>query len=456
MVFFFEGFYAIFIFFFIFSTHLFATQLSDITNTFPKQAGLSLIIYNIEKDQFIIKLNPDKYRQPASLQKISTAQAIENEFKSNQKLVTTLSINRNSLIINFSGDPSLTLNDLKTLIIKNKTKINHSKIKNIYLQSSEIENGNAIGEPWDILASCYATPSSGIVINHNCLRGKILINRKQNKIKLKIPSHVTITNRAFLTKSSKFCNLTLTPTSKNNYILKGCINNTIKSIPLNIAIYDSADYAKSILKKLLKESKIHYSGSIYLSNKKFKGEVIASHYSQNINLLLRHMLKKSDNLYANFFIKLLGHKQFKQKGNFSNGVAALKISLMKYQNINLKRFNFVDGSGLSRNNRAPASYFLDILKELYLKNSTIIDMLPVSSVDGTLKYRPSMQNTTFTNHFIAKTGSLFAVSNLAGVLKTKSGNHLIYIQMTDNLFPQQKFNIYNFEKNMLNFLYSNY
>ena len=129
---------------------------------------------------------------------------------------------------------------------------------------------------------------------------------------------------------------------------------------------------------------------------------------------------------------------------------------MKHQKLNIQRTNFVDGSGLSRNNRVPASYFLYILKELYLKNSTILDMLPVSSVDGTLKYRPSMQNTTFTNHFIAKTGSLFSVSNLAGILETKSGNHLIYIQMTDNLFPQQKFNIYSFEKNMLNFLYSNY
>lgn len=78
----------------------------------------------------------------------------------------------------------------------------------------------------------------------------------------------------------------------------------------------------------------------------------------------------------------------------------------------------VDGSGLSRGNRAKPSTFVTLLKAMYQTDTGRIfyDSLPVSGVNGTLRNR--FKGTSLQGKVHAKTGTLRGVRALSGYVET--------------------------------------
>ncbi|MBW4654760.1 MAG: D-alanyl-D-alanine carboxypeptidase/D-alanyl-D-alanine-endopeptidase [Kaiparowitsia implicata GSE-PSE-MK54-09C] len=94
--------------------------------------------------------------------------------------------------------------------------------------------------------------------------------------------------------------------------------------------------------------------------------------------------------------------------------------------INPTSFEIVDGSGLSRNNRARPSTFVTLLKSMYThsESSLFRRSLPVAGVSGTLRNR--FRNTTAQGNVQAKTGTLRGVRALSGYLENDSYGTLAF------------------------------
>ena len=137
---------------------------------------------------------------------------------------------------------------------------------------------------------------------------------------------------------------------------------------------------------------------------------LASVSSPPLWKLLRLMNVPSDDLFAELLTKQLGAR-FSGAGSTAAGAKAIASVLNSSYGLYPK---IVDGSGLSRHDRASPLEVVDLLRTVW--NTTPGDMLwyslPTVGVDGTVA--TIARGTPAQGHCIAKTGTLDNVTNLAG------------------------------------------
>jgi serine-type D-Ala-D-Ala carboxypeptidase/endopeptidase (penicillin-binding protein 4) len=149
-------------------------------------------------------------------------------------------------------------------------------------------------------------------------------------------------------------------------------------------------------------------------------------YSLPVDTVLRRMMQVSDNMLAEQLLLLSG-------GKYSDTIST-QLAIKNLQKDLLpdipQKFNWVDGSGLSRYNLLTPEglvFLLDrMLKEF--PKERIFSMMSVGGQAGTLKnaYKPGVP------FVYAKTGTLSGVYNQSGYLLTRSGRLLIFSFMNNN------------------------
>lgn len=136
--------------------------------------------------------------------------------------------------------------------------------------------------------------------------------------------------------------------------------------------------------------------------------------------LIEESNRYSDNYAANLLLKRIGGL-----GVVRNALEPLGITPDSYRQI--------DGSGLSRNNRAKPSTFVRLLNAMYGKteNHLFYNSLSVAGVNGTLRNR--FHNTMAEGRVHAKTGTLTGVRALSGYLDNPN-----YGSMTFSIVVNQR------------------
>lgn len=446
------------------STLELVTQLKD---TLPQGSEFSLIIEPVDKK---IKGKELHYREnyfaaPASTQKLLIALAASLALKKDFTFTTTLSRMNRDLVLKFSGDPTLTRENLKTLFSQ-KGIFRHRLFRGDLWLDPSIFQGyeKASGWPWDNTGICYSAPASAVTLDKNCIQGAVYADGKPGSVtRVNIPKEQPIsvnTSATIITKDEYFktpCELELTPYSNNSYQLSGCLVQRKKPLPLKFAVQNTAKYVDIIIRQTLKSLGIKWYGKTYLGIPKGKQKVLATHKSAPLPVLIRSMLKYSDNLIADNLLKMLGHYYYKKPGTFKNGIGAEKAILMAH-GIDLSNTVMEDASGLSRSNRITARQLAQVLRYIieHEKRLHLISSLPIAGVDGTLKNRHSVTKPPFKNNLRAKTGSILGSYNLVGTMKDKKGNDYLFVQFISNChnIKNKKPKPYvTFERLLLNFIY---
>lgn len=416
----------------------------------PDSHDTALLVAEANSGKVVYAQRESQYQPPASTQKMVTALAAQLYLGKDFRFTTQLEQHGDDIVLRFSGDPSFSRKQLTEMLGKLKGHSGATIQGNLLLNGSQFSGyEQAPGWPWDILGVCYSAPSSSLSLEHNCVQGALYSNRQVGeKTRVNIPSHqpLTVTTSALVTTKEKqkasHCDLELIDKGSNHYHLSGCLVKRDKPLPLNFAVQDTEAYISQVLKAELKRLGIKLKGQIKRDDKATdtKGKVIATHRSAPLNELLDHMVKDSDNLYADNIAKTIGAKYFKQPGSFANGSKAIKAILKDKANIDLERAIIVDGSGLSRNNRMTASQMMEVITYIYRHDNELdlLATLPVSGQSGTLRYRQSIRQQPLKGKIRAKSGSLYGTYNLAGVIQTQSGKTLLFVQMVSNYFPAER------------------
>ncbi len=143
---------------------------------------------------------------------------------------------------------------------------------------------------------------------------------------------------------------------------------------------------------------------------------IATLRSPPLTDVLGGFLASSDNLTGELLVREIATKAGKA-GTTANGLAAIKAELTKL-GLPTEQLTMVDGSGLSRDNRAPCSLLLATLGLAETPRfAAIRDGLSVAGEKGTLATR--FRGTPLQGKLVAKTGSLSGVTGLAGFMDVK-------------------------------------
>lgn len=427
----------------LFSCSSFAS-IQHALNTLPAGSRTAIVVENLTSQDIEFQQKQDELLPPASTLKIATALAARLALGKEFTFSTNLNKIDNDVVLTFSGDPSLSRNDLSLIFDESDLKT----IQGDLWINDTIFTGyeRAVGWPWDILGVCYSAPSSALSIDGNCVQASITTHT-DGTTKVFVPIHQPIlfsSTALSVTREEQkasFCDLELT-TQGNYYQLDGCLVERRKPLPLKFAIQDTQDFTKKTVLKILTENNISLKGKVRFGNPVMPLEsslLLAQHKSKPLMELISHMLKKSDNHYADNLTKMMGHLTYQQAGSFANGTSAMKDILLNQANIDLSNAVLVDGSGLSRNNRMTANQMKSILQFIYKYDNELdlIALLPTSGIDGTLKYRNSMRTEPIKGNITAKSGSLFGSYNMAGFVGLKTNKAHLFVQFVADYHPKK-------------------
>lgn len=419
------------------SSTLYASPLSSeldslIQNKLP-HAIIGVLVKDLETDQIIYALNDDKLLSPASGIKILTATASLYQFGADYHYETSLLRDDKNVYLRFSGDPSFKTTDLDNLIKQLKIQQITRIDGNVIIDESRFQPPYyAAGTNYDDLGWYYNAPTSAIILNDNKetfdfvspvkLGQPVKINSKNPNPPIKLINNLISVN---VEQERNHCNFNIDIKPNNTLRLYGCLPQFKDVKKMSLAIPDPMLYAKQVVKESLKANGIVLKGQIISGKTPAKAQLIVSHQSKDMLKLVTHMLRKSDNLYANSFTKLLGIA-LTQEGTFKQGAYAIKSIISKNTGLKMDNLDISDGEGTRYNLISPAQMVV-VLTHLY-KDQTMRDYmakaLPHMGKTGSLQWR--MRESDLTGRVYAKTGTMHDISSLSGYMMTKSDKPLTF------------------------------
>lgn len=403
---------------------------------------IGVAIQSLSTGKILYQYHADHKFIPASTLKLFTAIAaldylgphyqFKTRFLSNPAARVVNGTLTGNLYIKFSGDPYLTIEDLKDMLDSLKEQHITRIQGNIVIDDTVIDRSTwPPGRVIDDRIFCYAAPVTATIINRNCFSLSVKPNKQSpytTVVKSNINLGVIVDNRAItkrLKKSSYYLDLKPTIYENNHYILKGYLSPKIGPLSFAVALQNPNLATYDIISDLFKKYSIRYSKLVYGKTPPMT-KVLAENNSPELAFLIKNMLKKSDNLIADSLLKKLGEKYFSTQGSWKTGRNAVRAILANKANVDFDQIAMVDGSGLSLNNLVTPNAFLKLLNFAYTQlpdSSLFFESLPNSGLDGTLKHRLGGE---VLGKIHAKTGSMQGISSLAGYIRTTNNQTLAF------------------------------
>lgn len=405
-----------------------------IEQLFP-HSNIGVFIKDAQSGRVMYQHNANKLLSPASNIKMLTAAAALYHLGPDDRYITNLSRDDKNIYITFSGSPAFSTDNLKQLFhgLKRITG-------NIILDTSQFKPPyHAAGTSYDDVGWYYNAPSTALILNGNAIAYDFVSAKTLGKsiaIKSEIPNKaLTIINNVTTVSKAQeksHCSLSIETQSNNTLHLYGCLSQEDKPQKMQLAIPNPVLYAKQQIKTILKGNNIAFNGNVIEGHKSNQAKIIATHQSDDLLTLLKHMLLESDNLYADSITKRLAYLLTGQ-GTYKQGAFAIKQILAKHTHLDMKQLELTDGAGTRYNMMTPKQMII-FLSDLYQDeklNPLFLSTLPRMGVSGTLKDR--MKNTVLEKKVFAKTGSMHDISALSGYLEGPKGKIIIFSIISNNI-----------------------
>lgn len=420
----------------LFAHSLYASTLMDkIESAIKKElpyATISILVKDAKNGQLIVNKNTKKLLYPASTIKLFTATAALYHWQADHYFKTSLLKDKNNYYIRFGASPSLTSDNLSSLISDYFLQQGITQIKGSIVLDASIFSPpyHPAGISYDDLGWYYAAPDSAIILDENKASFKMTsgkLNEPVTFYPVNAQSPLTVLNQVITVNknNSPPCTLNISNEKNNTVRLYGCAPLTEKPQLIELAIPEPEHWAQAIIYNTLQKNNIQLKGSIRFATTPDSAKHLVSLRSNSIHELINHMLKESDNLYADNLAKQLGYSLTKKATN-AEAVLAIKQILAKHMILDDNQLELADGVG-TRYNLASTKQISVLLDTIYHDKklfSLFIEALPQSGVSGTLKNR--MKNTRLEKIIYAKTGTMHDISALSGFMINPNGRPLIF------------------------------
>ncbi len=389
---------------------------------------LSVEIRNDEK--VIESINAKMLKNPASVSKLMTTFAVLQRLPQGFRFKTQLFFEDGLLFLKGGGDPSF-VSEKMWFLVNEFLRTQNAAIKDIVVDDSlfdsvrfdESRESTRVDRAYDapIGAMSFNWNAVNIFVRPGSIGGKAVV-------------HIDP-----LSDYYQLTNLTMTVSGKAKKELVISISNALKKITvsgevskdaLEKAIFKSIDepalWSGQQLKSFLKQRGISIRGTVRVGETPSSAVLVASSESKSLAEILADMNKFSNNFVAEMLTKTLAAQDSKPRATLLKGVEAIKDEL-KSAGLTSQDYIFVNPSGLTQENRLSAfavNKILAAMKKDFRTYSLVLESLPISGLDGTLKKR--MKNTVAEGWVRGKTGYLDTVASLSGYAGRKNGDVFTY------------------------------
>lgn len=410
------------LFLFFINTQVFAQNLSSSIDEvlssfdFDRDSVVSISVREKDSNNVVYEKNPYKFLNPASVLKLFTMNASLNTLGADYTFDTAVFADKNNnLYIKLSGDPLLKEKDLYDLAKKIKEAYK-GKIKKIFIDDSIIDYV-AYPDGWTIDDYWPNSPKiSPYMVDFNTVKFDIYLdeNKKDIRIIQKNPYKFTFINKLTISDTTdiKFVQNDML----NAVNLEGTISDSV--IGKEIPVLNPKYFFCMKLHDALIENGINYKDK-FLFAKVPNNTYKVTKISRPIDEVIKFALFNSDNLTSEMVFKVAGAKYASEKTLVKNEFATFGTTLNAvnmfndyYKNLGLdiSQVKIKDGSGVSRYNVMNVNWITNALSKI---DFDFEKYLPTPTV-GTLQKRMR----ELKDRAYLKTGTLYGVSSLAGVIKT--------------------------------------
>ena len=384
---------------------------------------------------------------PSDCAKLFTAGAalsiLGPDFSFETKLLTDGKLKDNvlegNLYLQGSGDPSLSLSHLEELALQLRVKQIQKIEEDLVLDHYALDSSSS-GPGWiaDDLDNAFLQPLNGLCINHNCIQ---LWVAPANELAIapKIfafpkTDFVTIQNLALTDEKNNKIFIQKNPKMEGNVIqITGEIALDAPLQSYRIPLKQSHLFAGKLLESMLHKTGIKYTGKIkeekvplVSKQSKTSKDLLATHQSTPLVMLLQTMLKDNDNLYADQLFKKIGAIHAKEMGDWKNAGRAVRHHLEAKARLEIADLVLLDGSGFSRFSLVSPHHIVQYLSWIYREFSygpEFLSALSLSGHKGQLQGRFANQKDLILR---AHSASSNQVSSLGGFVQTKDKEELCF------------------------------
>lgn len=202
--------------------------------------------------------------------------------------------------------------------------------------------------------------------------------------------------------------------TKNSNILKmsGTVRRQKNPVVVRTTIPDANDAFACLLTDTLQSFGITVNGED-ISQRRKHNEILTVYKSPNIHEIVKSLLYRSDNLFAEgvFRANCSGQKKTLSR---KNSIKREK-SVLKDWGVDMNHVSIYDGSGLSRSNHFTPKFLGEMLLAVYNDNTMrdrFLPLIPVCGENGTVKN--FLKDSHLAGKLAVKSGSMTGVQSYAG------------------------------------------
>ena len=428
-----------------------------------KKDSYSFVVKNLTNPQKkAIIYNGSKNFNPASLIKIITSFIALEKLGPNYKWRSDFyytgelkdHILQGDIIFVGRGDASFSIDNLESLI----REIQKKGIKKI--EGNLILNKSYFGKIPEVIdfdddpMRAYNVLPNAVSIQSNTINFKFTPQDKRVKIDaqpdlkyLKIKNNLKVSEKNCVSWKQALDYQKANSIMDDTIIFQGYMSNKCSKKEIDLSVIDNSRYFYETFKYLWVRNGGEFSGGYWVNdNESLEGELLSSHLSRPLGVLVRDMNKHSLNLMSRNLMLTVMAEDLKIKAT-EDDVNRFVLDWLGNNDIATNNIFIENGAGLSRKTSINAESLLEIMVKIYEHPymPEILSSFSILNEDGTLEKKMPLSKVKKNGHF--KTGSLKNVSAIAGYLVDKEKNKKILIfLMNDNAANKS----YGFQNDLIN------
>jgi len=424
-------------------------------------------VRSLQSGERLFEMNAGKLMMPASNMKVvtlaATAETLGWDYRFTTTLETTASVHDGvlggDLIVRSNGDPTINRRENRAAAVIDQwaDALRAAGIQEIagrIIGDDQAFDDEGIGDgwSWDYLQFGYAAPVGALQINENIAQLMVVPSARAGE-----PAFVTLSPGAGFTLLNRAT--TGAEGSEDTIEYRRHLDSPILEVsgsaPIggqtatrSVAVANPTIFFVETLKDGLAERGIRTKGDAVdiddvageLMNGSETRRVLVSTESPPLKEIATVLMKVSQNLYAETFMKAIGTARG-GLGTASGGRTTIRGILSEWGVPN-DSYVISDGSGLSRYNYLSPEMITTVLERMFKDDrhrEPFVATLPIAGRDGTIATR--MRRTRAEGNAAAKTGSIANARSLSGFVRTRDNEMLVFsILANDFVIPSDMVN----------------
>ena len=276
--------------------------------------------------------------------------------------------------------------------------------------------------PVDQLVNWYEAPVSAFSMQEGCVEVRVLPSRpgKACTVQLEPPtSYIDVQSTCVTGRGLPFITRIR---GTNTVVVRGGVPARSGPTEVFVTVENPIHYFAAVTAEAFARNGVGVQGQVVITPRDNRADwrPVAQH-STPINIIVDVINKKSQNHYAEQLVKIVGAEK-KGEGSWKEGSAAVTEWLTGKLGVAPDEYHQADGSGMSRENRASASAFIHLLREMWKSpwREDFVSSLPYSG-DPDAKFGHRLRSAPYARNVYAKTGYIVGVVGLSGYVHATSG-----------------------------------